>query len=486
MLKMTEFDQIRVLLDLGKSNSEIARALDISRSTVRKYKRENAPPKYKPRSNPSRIDPTIGFEPQLREWIKEKPDIRASALYDILKEQSYSGTLRTLQRKVYYLRREQHPPEQYFEQEYELGEQCQIDFKESVELPFKSGKVVCDLVVIVLPASGLTFIKAYPNKTFEAFADGLHSFFEYIGGIPKALRFDNLKAVVKKVLKGDKRLYTRPFERLQKYYGFKCLPCRPATGSDKGAVERGIRTVAGRISDKIHLTKREFLDFNDLNSWLIDFAELSLRTQKGETLFNEEQKKLNPCPPRDSSIIDFVTTSHVTKHGTILIKKSRYSVPPQFIGQELKVVASAYDVKVYDKRAPSGLITCHKRMDKGTNSILLEHTIDGLVRKPQAMIRWAHRDILFPHPVFSKYHKQLEKIIPERANAEFLKSLSLIHQVSISDLQAAIELVLESGSTAPSEDLKKLALGHGHYPKSVFYQPPIDFNLSKYNELIPA
>ena len=38
--------------------------------------------------------------------------------------------------------------------------------------------------------------------------DGVHSFFEVIGGLTENIRFDNLSPVVKKVLKGDARLYT--------------------------------------------------------------------------------------------------------------------------------------------------------------------------------------------------------------------------------------------------------------------------------------
>jgi transposase len=64
-------------------------------------------------------------------------------------------------------------PDLYFQQAYEYGEQAQVDFKESVVIPFKSGDLKCHLFVATLPASGVYFINAFPNMAFVAFSDGL-------------------------------------------------------------------------------------------------------------------------------------------------------------------------------------------------------------------------------------------------------------------------------------------------------------------------
>jgi transposase len=94
------------------------------------------------RERPSRIDPVALYDEQIREWIKGKVDIRATALYDVLKDEGYSGSLRAIQRRAAQIKRAEHPPELFFEQEYKLGEQCQFDFKETVTIPFIFGDAV--------------------------------------------------------------------------------------------------------------------------------------------------------------------------------------------------------------------------------------------------------------------------------------------------------------------------------------------------------
>jgi transposase len=488
MLKMDEFFKVRNLIAQGKTNSEIARELGITRATVRKYRKCNTPPKYKARDYPSRVDPVASFEGQITEWIKGKADIRATALYDVLKEAGYIGSLRAIQRRVAQIKRHQHPAELFFEQEYRLGEQCQFDFKESVTIPFIFGDMVCHLFVGTLPASGAVFIKAYPNKKYVAFADGVFSFFEFIGGITEDMRFDNLAPVVAKVLKGNERIYTKSFERLQQYLGVKPSPCRPAKGSDKGDVEREIRNIGQRISDYIFLKNKKFQSFEDLNIWLIEFSD-HFMSPKSRERFSEEKMHLSPCPPREESIICEVSTPLVSKNGTVLIKKSRYSVPNFLIGQTVKAVVSAYDVRIYDLQASarsSTLVATHPLKIDGENSILLEHTITSLVKKPQAMVRWAHRAILFPEPVFQDFYSYLKRTLPHSAESQFLKSLNLIHHVKIEELRIGLELIMEMASKAPFDDLKQLVFQTEHCAGNTPTQPPINNDLSMYDSLIPA
>jgi len=53
-----------------------------------------------------------------------------------------------------------------------------------------------------LPHSDACFVVAYPAETTEAFCDGHVKAFEFFGGIPKSILYDNTKIAVARIL-GD-------------------------------------------------------------------------------------------------------------------------------------------------------------------------------------------------------------------------------------------------------------------------------------------
>jgi transposase len=246
MIIMKEFCKIRALARDGVNKSEIARRLHIDRKTVAKYLRENNPPSYAKRQSPTRKDPLLPFEKIIAYWHSSVSDLTGRDIYEKLVLEGYKGSERSVYRRLKHLRASE-DKERFFQQSYEAGEQCQFDFKEKVILPFRDGDMAVHLHFGTLPHSGFFFISAWRFKTYEAFAEGAHRFFIQAGGIPRNVRIDNLSPCVAKVLKGDNRIYTSHYNRFMEYYGFETLPCRPGVGSDKGDVEREIRTHTARI-----------------------------------------------------------------------------------------------------------------------------------------------------------------------------------------------------------------------------------------------
>ena len=485
MVKMFEFEMLRVLIDSGLSNSEIGRRLGIDRRTVRKYRRSNSPPRYTERERATRDDPFSVFQADLEQWLAKDHNLSSTSVFRFLRDKGYQGSLRTVERRLAAWRSQQ-PKEVYFEQEYTLGEQSQVDFKEKFPVPFRDGIKICHIFIGTLPASGRFWGKGYPFKNFEAFADGVHCFFAAIGGMTDKLRFDNLTPVVRKILKGWDRIYTESFHRMLSYYDFKPLPCNPGKGSDKGDCERDIRTFSRRIQDMIILEGRVFTDFEDFNAWLarLSLAEMS---PKQQDRFAQEINTLKPLPPPDNDILCKVTIVTAPKYGVLVLSGSRYSVPDHLIGRQVKAVTTAYEVKIYETTPRTTLVVIHPRKPEGENSILPEHMLTSLVRKPQAMVRWAHREILFARPIFRHYYSYLQKIMPLRAESEFLKSLNLIHHTTFDEIAIGMELVLAAKSREPFCDLKTLLLTAGHFPPAaleVLPQTPINPELSIYDSLI--
>ncbi len=76
-----------------------------------------------------------------------------------------------------------------------------------------------------------------PSESSEAFCEGHNVSFEFFGGVPRSILYDNLKLAVARILGDGRRLRTRIFSELQSHYLFADRFGRPGKGNDKGKVE---------------------------------------------------------------------------------------------------------------------------------------------------------------------------------------------------------------------------------------------------------
>lgn len=489
MVSFYVFDEIRKLLGEGKSQAAIAKELRINPKTVAKYARSNTPPRYKRREKSTRSDPFSGLEDKVSNWLKKTPALTDQEVYELLLPEGYRGSERTINRRMRQLR-ERAPEERFFDQEYRAGEQSQFDFKEKVTLPFVDGDRLVNLHFGTLPHSDACFVRGYPFKNYECYIDGIHSFFEQIGGTTENIRFDNLSPCVKKVLKGDKRLYTDDFHRATQYYGFGLLPCQPGKGSDKGDVERDIKTFANRIRNRVSHDRVVFRDWDHLNQWLSDFMA-ERRTAECQEKLNFEKKHLKPLPPREEGVLCKIQVGPASSYGTIRFGKSTYSVPDSMIGQVCRTVIGPCEVKIeFGEPGKPRQIVIHPRKIDGEHSVLLEHVLPSLIRKPHAMVRWAHRQILFPKPVCEKFYQRLKRIDSYSAEREYLRAINLVLNTTLSEIAAGMELILETAGENLFDDLRALLFGERR-PADVIEitsrlnQSPLKPELSVYDSLIP-
>lgn len=473
------FNRVRELKAKGLNKTEIARELGINWKTVTKYLESNTPPQYKARSVVTREDPLKEFLPRLVSLIETMPRLSEREAFEYLWSEGYRGSERTVNRRLRKTR-EGRSKERFFEQEYAPGEQAQFDFKEKVPIKFLEGERIVYLHFSTLPHSDTCRVRGYPSTNFECYMDGIHSFFESLGGMTKNIRIDNLSACVTRVLKHGDRIWTGAFKRAMTYYGFGVLACSPGKGNEKGDVERDIQTRARRIKNQIQIQNLVFKNWDHLNEWLHAFC-LQLENDETKEALAKEQKHLLPLAARDENILCRTETTPASSYGTVRFIKSTYSVPDCAIGLLCRLVPGPYTVCIYRGK---DLIATHPRMPTGENSVLLEHVISSLVRKPRAMIRWTHRNILFPNPSFKELYVRLQKLDSATAEREFLKSMNLIHYANLSDLLVGVELVLEQHRDHFFEHLKELVLG----PSNLICLPrqkPIDPNLTDYDVFIP-
>src|SRR5262249_21620264 len=86
-------------------------------------------------------------------------------------------------------------------------------------------------------ASGGAFHRAYPRATQQAFLEAHELAFAYFGGVFLRLRYDNLSAAVKKILRGSRREETARFIAFRSHWRYASEFCTPGEGHEKGGVE---------------------------------------------------------------------------------------------------------------------------------------------------------------------------------------------------------------------------------------------------------
>lgn len=234
MLTKEIFVDIITLYKQGKSMRAIARELNISRNTVKKYIiNPDSYPQYKTRPmTKSKLGP---YQHYLHQRIEAaKPHwIPACVLFQEIKDQGYPGGLTLVRNYVAQFKANKNEPVVRFETK--PGQQLQIDFT-----TIRRGKSTLKAFVATLGYSRATFVRFYDNERTDAWIDGLIESFYYFSGVPEEVLCDNAKAlVIERDAYGEgKHRWNKNMLDLSLAYGFKLKACRPYRAKTKGKVER--------------------------------------------------------------------------------------------------------------------------------------------------------------------------------------------------------------------------------------------------------
>ena len=226
---------IKVLKKQGMPTKAIARELGIARNTVKKYlNQDDWKPKYVRTSpRPSKLDP---FKAYINQRIEDaKPDwIPAAVLFQEITELGYTGKIRILSS---YIAQFKPAPKADPVVRFETapGLQMQVDFT-----VIRRQAPVLKAFVATLGYSRATFVHFYDHERSEAWLDGLRRAFDFFGGVPLEVLFDNAKTImIKRDALGDGLHRWHPeLAQLAKDYGFKPRVCKPYRAKTKGKVER--------------------------------------------------------------------------------------------------------------------------------------------------------------------------------------------------------------------------------------------------------
>ncbi|WP_243269975.1 IS21 family transposase [Thermanaerosceptrum fracticalcis] len=380
MIGMVDKEYIRKKYYIeGWSIRKISRNLHVARQTVRKALQNSEIPKYQlSQEKPCPVlDP---YKEIIREWLEldktqpEKQQHTARRIYHRLcEEYDYTGSETTVRRYVRIVKNELN--EAYVPLTADWGEQAQVDWGRAKV--YINGKLTeVSLFCLRLKASLVSFVWASPTEKLEGFLEGHRRAFEWLGGIPWNLVYDNPKTAVTKILKGPYREEHKHFSSLRAHYLFDSEFCNPHSGNEKGTVENLVKYV--RQNALVPVPEVNSLD--ELNSMLLNWCEKQRQLRIKD--WEQERQELRPLP---SAPFKCSSTHMISVSKLLLFQFSRnyYSVPIEYAHRKLRVEAFVDRLEIYDS---TKLVAIHDRCyDRGEKIMKLEHYLPILAAKPRAV-----------------------------------------------------------------------------------------------------
>jgi transposase len=324
----------------------IARELGIHPDTVRNAIETSRIPSTQP-LRASVVDPYAAF---IRQTLDQYPRLRATRIYQMIRERGYSGSVMQLRRAVARLRPKIQEP--FLRLTMFAGEQAQVDWAHFGIVMVGRARRTLSCFVITLSYSRALYLEFFFDQTTENFLRGhVHAFAAW-NGQPRIILYDNLKSAVLE-RRGDQILYNPSLLELSAHYHFVPRPCQVRAGNQKGRVERVIRYVRDSF-----WAGRSFTTLAECNrqAWLWRDEVAHQRRWPGDDsrtvaeVFADEQARLLP-PPTHPFGTDRVET--VRAHKTIYVRfdLNDYSIPPEAVGRPLTLVASETTIRILDGTA---------------------------------------------------------------------------------------------------------------------------------------
>src|SRR3712207_6159978 len=138
-------------------------------------------------------------------------------------------------------------------QHHAAGDKVFVDYsgkKVPIVDPLTGAVREAEIFVAVLGASNLTYAEATWTQTLPDWIGAHVRLFRFLGGVPRLVVPDNLKAGVHKACFFDPEI-NRSYGMMAAHYGVGVLPARPRKPKDKAKVEAGVRLAQSYILGRL-------------------------------------------------------------------------------------------------------------------------------------------------------------------------------------------------------------------------------------------
>jgi transposase len=407
-------------------------------------------PRYPNRKSPSKLD---DYELTLTSWLfresrrhrKQRKTVKQ--LYSDLVQLGYSGSYDRVAAFARAWRQEQQEAKKtaarhtYVPLSFAPGEAFQFDWSEDYVV-IDGFNTKLQIAHFKLSHSRAFFLRAYLTQTHEMLFDAHYHAFDAFGGIPERGLYDNMKTAVDKVGRGKQRAVNKRFIAMVSHYLFEAEFCNPASGWEKGQVEKNVLDSRRRVWQSVP----GFKSLVELNDWLKRrcselWQELPHPEDKGRTVYDywmAERDSLMEVPTAFDGFVEF--NKRVSSTCLITHEHNRYSVPASFANRPVSL-------RVYADRlvivAEAAVIANHERIfsrDKSVSGKTIydwRHYLSVVQRKPGALRNGA------PFHELPDSFRQLQSLLLKRPGGD-REMVDILALVLLHDEQRVEQAVAEA------------------------------------------
>jgi len=381
------YGKIRAMHVNGVSDRKIAKALGVSRKTVAKYRAGAVTPDERAvveRNSPLREAATEHIRRMLQEnaLLPRKQRLSAKDMWEILVSEHGIAISYPHPRRVVREIRDASGNE-FIPLEHEPGDCVQIDWMEDVVAIIGGVRTKVQVFVCALPYSGAICAFVYPDRTMLSFLHGHVKAFTWLLGVSRRAVYDNLRTAVLSG-SGKNAVTQEAFKQIARHYAFIPEFCNRESGWEKSNAENAVKitrneafTPIPRAEDYEHLQ-------DHISACLLRYNmthKIEGRPRKIWDMFQEERSSLAPLP-LSTFEVDETAHTKVRPDQTVRYDKKSYSVPHGYVGRNVTLRVSPFELKVYCR---GELLHTHKRMRaNGPDQYVLDHYLESLTRKPRA------------------------------------------------------------------------------------------------------
>ena len=451
----------------GLAIREIARRTGLSRNTIKKYlKSGEVEPKYPPRESRGKL---LAFEEKLAVWLgtegrksrKQRRNLRQ--MYGDLVALGYRGSYDRVAAFARLWHRRQRELAQtagrgtFVPLVFAPGEAFQFDWSEDWAM-VGGERQKLKVAHMKLAHSRAFVMRAYRQETHEMLFDAHNHALRVLGGVPARGLYDNMKTAVDKLGRGKVRVVNARFNAMTSHYLFDADFCNPASGWEKGQVEKQVQDARRRVWHDIP----SFPTLAALNVWLEAkcvalWQSIKHPEQRDRTVaevWAEERPLLMRLPVPFDAFLE--QTKRVSPTCLVAFERHRYSVPSSFANRPVSL-------RVYAERlvivAEGEVIAEHERLiarghDRPSRTVYdWRHYLAVVQRKPGALRNGA------PFAELPTAFKRLQSVLLKRpgGDREMVEILALVLHHDEQAVLCAVELALDSGGASKQHVLNLLA-----------------------------